>query len=185
MQKDQELRDLSNVAICSAQEVHVPSTDRESLDKDGGEGVMRGYACIGLDNTKLLVNAGSALRAASVYNVALVAISGRRYRKMSSDTCKAYRHLPLLQVDDLKTVVPYDCIPVAVDLIEGAIPLPEFKHPERAFYVFGAEDATLGNRILSWCKDTVYVPTNGCMNLAATVNVVLYDRMAKQLREKD
>ena len=27
----------------------------------------------------------------------------------------------------------------------------------------------------------VYVPTHGCMNLAATVNVVLYDRMAKTL----
>jgi tRNA(Leu) C34 or U34 (ribose-2'-O)-methylase TrmL len=25
----------------------------------------------------------------------------------------------------------------------------------------------------------VYIPTTGCMNLAATVNVVLYDRMAK------
>jgi tRNA(Leu) C34 or U34 (ribose-2'-O)-methylase TrmL len=27
----------------------------------------------------------------------------------------------------------------------------------------------------------VYVPTIGCMNLAATVNVVLYDRLAKEL----
>ncbi len=26
----------------------------------------------------------------------------------------------------------------------------------------------------------VYVPTVGCMNLAASVNVVLYDRLAKQ-----
>ncbi len=25
----------------------------------------------------------------------------------------------------------------------------------------------------------VYIPTIGCMNLAATVNVVLYDRLAK------
>ncbi|MBU0538004.1 MAG: 23S rRNA methyltransferase, partial [Gammaproteobacteria bacterium] len=25
----------------------------------------------------------------------------------------------------------------------------------------------------------VYIPTKGCMNLAATVNVVLYDRLAK------
>jgi tRNA(Leu) C34 or U34 (ribose-2'-O)-methylase TrmL len=25
----------------------------------------------------------------------------------------------------------------------------------------------------------VYIPTVGCMNLAATVNVVLYDRLAK------
>ena len=25
----------------------------------------------------------------------------------------------------------------------------------------------------------IYVPANGCMNLAATVNVMLYDRLAK------
>ena len=73
-------------------------------------------------------------------------------------------------------------MPVAVDIIEGAIPLPEYKHPERAFYIFGAEDATLGKRVLGWCRDVVYIPSNGCMNLAATVNVVLYDRLAKEAR---
>jgi tRNA(Leu) C34 or U34 (ribose-2'-O)-methylase TrmL len=30
----------------------------------------------------------------------------------------------------------------------------------------------------------VYIPTTGCMNLAATVNVVLYDRMAKGLNTR-
>jgi len=72
---------------------------------------------------------------------------------------------------------------VAVDLIEGAIPLHEYKHPERAFYIFGQEDGTLGERVLSYCRDVVYIPTSYCMNLAATVNVVLYDRMSKILKE--
>ena len=31
----------------------------------------------------------------------------------------------------------------------------------------------------------VYVPTIGCMNLAATVNVVLYDRLAKSFQNID
>ncbi|MBD3350804.1 MAG: hypothetical protein GF364_04880, partial [Candidatus Lokiarchaeota archaeon] len=94
-------------------------------------------------------------------------------------TMKHYRHLPLLQVDNLKDVIPYDCVPVAVELIRTARPLMTYTHPERAFYVFGAEDATLGNRVLSWCRDVVYIPTNGCLNLAACVNVVLYDRLYK------
>ena len=64
--------------------------------------------------------------------------------------------------------------------VEGATSLVDYIHPERAFYIFGAEDATLGERVLSRCRDVIYVPTSGCMNLAATVNVVLYDRMAKQ-----
>lgn len=142
---------------------------------------MRGYAGIGLDNPKCNENVGAALRACGVYNAAFLATAGTRYRKNCVDTRAHYRHMPFLQVDDLKLVVPYDCVPVAVDLIEGATPLNKYTHPERSFYIFGAEDATLGERVLSWCRDVIYLPTNGCMNLAATVNVVLYDRLAKAI----
>lgn len=142
----------------------------------------RGYAAIGLDNPKTDINVGSVLRAAGIYNASLVAASGGRWKSDKTDTMKAYRHFPFLHnMKSLKDVIPYDCVPVAVDLIEGATPLHEYKHPERAFYIFGAEDATLGERITGFCRDTIYIPTNGCMNLAATVNVVLYDRLAKQL----
>lgn len=142
---------------------------------------MRGYVGIGLDNPKSAVNVGSALRAAGVYKAAFVAASGRRFGQAPTDTMKHYRHLPLFRPNDVFDLMPFDCVPVAVDLIEGAIPLHEYVHPERAYYIFGAEDATLGERVLSKCRDTIYIPTQGCMNLAATVNVVLYDRLAKQL----
>lgn len=144
-----------------------------------GDG-MRGYAAIGLDNPKDHLNVGEALRACGCYGASLMATSGTRYNKAKTDTQKAYKHLPFIECEDLKLVIPYGCIPVAVDLIEGAISLTDYQHPERAFYIFGAEDATLGDSVTSWCKDVVYVPTNHCMNLAATVNVVLYDRLAKQ-----
>ncbi|HDL01916.1 MAG TPA: TrmH family RNA methyltransferase [candidate division Zixibacteria bacterium] len=141
----------------------------------------RGFACIGLDNPKTPANIGSVLRAAGNFNVAMVAISGKRYQCSSTDTMKSYRHRPFLQVDDLKSIIPYNCIPIAVDLIPNAIPLPRYVHPERAFYIFGAEDATLGHRTLSFCRDVIYVPTNQCMNLAGTVHVILYDRMVKSV----
>jgi len=141
----------------------------------------RGYACIGLDNPKNSINVGAVLRAAGIYGAAFVATTGQRYKRSATDTMKHYRHIPLLHPDSLWDVIPFDCVPIAVDLIEGAIPLPEYVHPQRAFYIFGAEDNTLGERITSWCRDIVYIPTAGCMNLAATVNVVLYDRLAKQL----
>lgn len=140
----------------------------------------RGYSIIALDNPKTPANVGSAMRAVGVYGAALLVYSGRRFKPGSTDASKHHRHIPFLRYDDLRDAIPANCIPVAVDLIEGATPLPEYQHPERAFYVFGAEDATLGERILSWCRDVVYVPTNGCMNLAATVNVVLYDRLVKR-----
>jgi tRNA(Leu) C34 or U34 (ribose-2'-O)-methylase TrmL len=71
-----------------------------------------------------------------------------------------------------------------VDLIEGATSLPDYIHPERAFYIFGPEDGTLDPARYGAVKDVVYVPTQGCMNLAASVNVILYDRLAKRLRAK-
>jgi tRNA(Leu) C34 or U34 (ribose-2'-O)-methylase TrmL len=57
--------------------------------------------------------------------------------------------------------------------------LPAFQHPDKVLYIFGPEDGTLNQRLIDRADAVVYVPTTGCMNLAATVNVVLYDRMAK------
>lgn len=146
------------------------------------EVLSRGYAAIGLHMPKTVANVGSVLRAAGCYGAAMVAASGQRYRRAATDTQASYRHLPLIQTDDLHSVVPFDCVPVAVDLIEGARPLHAYTHPERAFYIFGPEDGTLGKAITGWCRDVVYIPTRHCMNLAATVNVVLYDRMVKRMR---
>lgn len=140
----------------------------------------RGFAAIGLHQPKTPSNVGSALRAAHCYGAAIVAKTGNRYEKSGTDTMKAWRHLPLLQVDDLFAVVPHDCVPVAVDLLDDARDLRTYVHPERAFYIFGPEDGTLGKAITDRCRDKVFVPTAFCMNLAATVNVVLYDRMAKR-----
>lgn len=146
---------------------------------------MRGYAVIGLDNPKNTLNIGSTLRAAGVYDAKAVILSGARGAKhinrIPTDTRRAHRHIPLITCDDLHDLIPYGCVPVAVDIIPGARELPGYTHPERAFYIFGAEDATLGDRVTSWCRDVVYIPTSGCMNLAATVNVILYDRLAKQM----
>jgi tRNA(Leu) C34 or U34 (ribose-2'-O)-methylase TrmL len=112
----------------------------------------------------------------------MLAMTGNRFRRASTDTMSAWRHLPLIEAADLRDVIPFDCVPVAVDLVVGARPLTNYTHPDRAFYVFGPEDGTLGPEILKWCRDVIYVPTDGCMNLAACVNVVLYDRMAKEQR---
>ena len=142
---------------------------------------MRGFSSIGLFRPKDICNVGGVLRAAHCYDVAMVAIQGDRTRVNTKlDTTKAYRHIPVLRSDDLFSLIPFDTIPVAIEIIDGATPLPRFVHPERAFYVFGPEDGTLGAQHLSRCRHIVSIPTTNCMNLAATVNVVLYDRMAKR-----
>ncbi len=146
--------------------------------------MKRGYFAIGLDNPKTSCNVAGVLRASTVYGAAFAATSGHRYRKHSADTTAAHQHMPFFQVENLYSIIPYNCIPVAVDLVEGAVDLTSFVHPERAFYVFGAEDGTLGQRVLSWCPLKVMIPTRRCMNLAACVNVVLYDRLAKSIRSE-
>lgn len=142
----------------------------------------KGYACIGLNNAKSEVNVGAVLRAAGIYRAAFVATTGNRAGRCLTDTMGSYQYIPLLRPETLRAVVPFDCVPVAVDLLDGAQSLVMYAHPKRAFYIFGAEDNTLGKKITSWCRDVIYVPTNGCMNLAAAVNVVLYDRMSKEMR---
>lgn len=140
----------------------------------------RGFFGVGLMRPKLDSNVGSALRACGVYGAAMMAVQGRRFQKASTDTMKAWRHLPVIETEDMRLALPYGCVPVAIELAPGARSLVGYTHPERAFYIFGPEDGSLGPPTLSWCRDVLYIPTNGCMNLAACVNVVLYDRLAKR-----
>ena len=91
----------------------------------------------------------------------------------------------LLQVDDMLSALPQGMQIVCVELAEGAMSLPEFQHPQHALYVFGPEDGSIPQAIIHAADSVVYIPTIGCMNLAATVNVVLYDRLAKSAANHD
>ncbi len=138
--------------------------------------------CIGLSNPKSPANVGAVMRAAGCYQVSSVFYTGERYAravKFNTDTKDARSNISLTGVDCLLRHIPQNCKIVCVDLVEGATPLPEYQHPENAFYIFGPEDGTLEQRVIDRADAVVYVPTIGCMNLAATVNVILYDRLAK------
>lgn len=144
------------------------------------------FCCVGLVNPKSPENVGSVMRAAGCYGVDEVYYTGNRFelaRRFATDTKQMVEKIPLLGVDDLMAFIPQGCVPVVVDLIDGATPLPDYVHPERAFYIFGPEDGTLDLALYGTVKDVVYVPTQGCMNLAASVNVILYDRLAKGFRQ--
>lgn len=141
---------------------------------------MRGYSAVGIINSKTELNVGGALRAAHCYGASLVLLQGRRYKTQASDTTKMSRHVPLIETTNVFDAVPYNCVPVAVEFIKEATALPAFYHPERALYIFGPEDGNIPSDIISRCRHVVYVPTSYCMNLASTVNVVLYDRLVKR-----
>lgn len=141
-------------------------------------------AIIGLYNPKSPTNVGAVLRAAGCYDAAQVRYNGTRYSravKFQTDTQNSQERIQLVEMEDLTANVADDVEIVCVELVVGATALPHFTHPENAIYVFGPEDGSLPQEMVDKAHHVVYVPTHGCMNLAATVNVVLYDRMAKTL----
>ena len=141
----------------------------------------RGFCCVALDEPKYEENVGAVLRACGVYEASLVVLrQGCRLKLGGQDTLRSYRHIPVVVVDNIFCALPIDCAAIAVDFLPDAYPLHLYQHPERAFYIFGGENKTLPKNITDQCQAKIYIPTRISMNLAATVNVVLYDRAAKR-----
>ncbi|MDT0596565.1 RNA methyltransferase [Glaciecola petra] len=142
---------------------------------------------IGLINPKSASNVAVILRAAACFGLDEIVYTGKRYeyaKGFQEDTKKLRNSIPLSAVDDIFSNIPKDFVSVAVELTEGACPLPEFAHPEKAFYILGPEDGSIPMACIKKCEHVVYIPTQSSMNLAVTANVVLYDRLAKSNYEK-
>ncbi|CAK1843898.1 RNA methyltransferase [Vibrio crassostreae] len=142
----------------------------------------KSHVTIGLTNPKSPTNVGAVMRAAGCYQVDEVKYTGQRYEKAAkfhTDTKSVARTIPLTGVESFLDNLDPETKIVCVELAEGATPLPRFKHPENAIYIFGPEDGSISQDVADRADHVVYVPTVGCMNLAATVNVLLYDRLAK------
>lgn len=138
-----------------------------------------------LINPKYDHNVGQALRAASCFNVEQVWFTGDRIqiddskRLPREERMKGYAGVDLIQND-----YPFDAFqnhvtPVAIEVRDNAEYLTEFIHPENALYVFGPEDGSLHKSVVRHCHRFVIIPTMHCVNLAAAVYLVLYDRMLK------
>ncbi len=152
--------------------------------------MQKSKVSIGLIKPKSPENVGSVMRAAGNFRVDSVFFTGKRYPralKLKSSSVdmsrKISQNIPLTEVTCLLDNMSKNMKIVCVEFAENAIPLPEYQHPCHAFYIFGPEDGTISQEVIDRADAVVYVPTIGCMNLAATVNVVLYDRSAKSLQD--
>lgn len=138
---------------------------------------------VGLHNPKGPANVSAVMRAARSFGADEVFYTGNRYDKAKPfhrNDQKWDSSLPLTRTDDLRTAEQAVNVKlVGIELVEGAIPLMDYQHHDDAFYLFGAEDGSLPQAMVDACDDVVYIPTTGCLNLAMTVNIVLYDRAAK------
>lgn len=144
--------------------------------------MKNGSVAIGVVNPKSPENMGNILRGAGCYGADAVFYTGERFdraRKFLTDTKNTKSKIPVVGLDSLLDAIPLGAHLVAVELVEGATPLMSFQHPEHAYYLFGPEDGSLPQDVIDRCDAVVYIPTIGCMNLSATVNVLLYDRLLK------
>jgi tRNA(Leu) C34 or U34 (ribose-2'-O)-methylase TrmL len=142
-------------------------------------------------------NVGNALRACACFGADRLAWSGNRVpdpadwppgaRLPREERMRLYRSVDLAHGSDWSEAwhlvggASADVVPVCVERSPRAERLDEFVHPEVALYVFGPEDGGVPKGARHVCHRFVSIPTmnDGPLNLAAAVNVVLYDRLAK------
>jgi tRNA (guanosine-2'-O-)-methyltransferase len=138
---------------------------------------MRGYFGIGIYKTKEKENVGTLWRSADNFGASFIFTIAKRYQKQPSDTGKAFKHLPLFQYDSFKDLaIPKDCKLVGIEQTEKAKLINNYKHPERAIYILGAEDEGLPDEILKKCDDIIYIDTPRCLNVATAGSIVLFHR---------
>jgi tRNA(Leu) C34 or U34 (ribose-2'-O)-methylase TrmL len=143
-------------------------------------------------------NVGGAVRACAVFGAAACAWTGSRvlgggaeglptrYRLPREERLREYASVEKMWLAEAPDAVDrmerLRLTPVAVERRENAEPLDGFDHPADALYVFGPEDGSLGRGWLEFCHRFVVIPSavRTPLNLAAAVNVVLYDRFAKR-----
>lgn len=147
---------------------------------------------IGLVNPKSPHNVSSVMRSAGNFSVDSVFYTGKRYPRAlmrNPDLPDMHRKvgqtIPLSEVVSITDALSENMSLVCVELVENAVSLPDYQHPENALYVFGPEDGSLTQDIIDAADAVIYIPTIKSMNLAASVNVVLYDRLAKSASSHD
>ncbi|MFP6747716.1 MAG: RNA methyltransferase [Alphaproteobacteria bacterium] len=141
---------------------------------------MRGYFGIGVERLSKPMNAGNLFRSAQAFGAGFLftVAGGYSQRKAYSDTSRSTRQLPFYEFADVDgMLLPDRCRLVGIELIDGAVELPTFKHPLRAAYVLGPERGSLTPEMLARCDHVIKIPTAFCINVATAGAIVMYDRI--------
>lgn len=146
----------------------------------------RGYFGIGVEGVSKSANVGALLRTAHAFGAAFCFTVGAGWDARAArqaDTAETPAHVPLWRfADPAALTLPAGCALVGVELVEGAVELPSFRHPLSAAYVLGPERSGLSPEMLARCRHVVRIPTRFSLNLAVAGALVLYDRLLQHGR---
>lgn len=142
---------------------------------------MRGYFGLGVERISKPMNVGNLFRSAHAFGADFVfaiapAVDLKEIQK--ADTSETAKHVPLYEfasVDELK--LPRGCTLVGVELLDEAVDLPSFTHPERAAYVLGPERGSLSPELVARCEHVVKIPMKFCVNVGVAGAILMYDRL--------
>ena len=145
----------------------------------------RGFFAVGAERMSKSLNLGNLMRSAHAFGASFTFTVGATYTALEAhaDTSKGQHHLPHFNwgsPDDM--VLPQGVKLVGVELVDGAIDLPSFRHPLRAVYILGPERGSLSEPLLARCDYLVKIPTSFCVNVAMAGAIVMYDRVKSLAR---
>jgi tRNA G18 (ribose-2'-O)-methylase SpoU len=141
---------------------------------------MRGYFGIGVEGLSKPMNAGNLYRSAHALGASFVftVASGYDPDVRKSDTSDTAGQIPFYSFDSVESMcLPAGCALVGVELMDGAVELPSFRHPRCAAYVLGMERGSLSPELVDCCDHVVKIPTSFSLNLATAGAIVMYDRL--------
>jgi len=145
-----------------------------------GSGRTRGYFAIGAEQISKPMNLGNMVRSAHAFGASFVFTVGAAHDLLTvgSNTSRSPLHVPLYHWQTPRDMtLPQGCQLVGIELVEGAVELPSFRHPLQAAYVLGPERGELSPEILGACDHVVKIPTAFCINVAVAGAIVMYDRI--------
>lgn len=145
----------------------------------------RGFFGVAVYAPKHYENVGTLFRSCRAMGVSIIFQIGRRYKLQKSDTGKAFRSIPFLEVEDWQSflkIKPRETALVGCELTNRSHSLVNFVHPERAIYVLGAEDFGLQENILRDCSYVVKIPslTVESLNVSVAGSIIIWDRQSKK-----
>jgi tRNA(Leu) C34 or U34 (ribose-2'-O)-methylase TrmL len=131
-----------------------------------------------MQDPKHVVNIATMIRNCAAFGVNILCYTGDRI-DLPSGRKDERGTVQVIHNDFPLHLFSNDVSPVAIEIMPEAIPLPYFKHPENAVYVFGPEDGSISTGLRAMCHHFVVIPSLHCLNLAQAAGIVLYDRVSK------